>query len=106
MASILSATPQLTKSTVLEFYFRRFKRILPNYLFVIFALLCVSIFLMHPLEYAQLIFEAFSSIFFFSNYPGIRPTSYFDMVRTSLIIKSVFLAYFKLLPYPHVVTLR
>lgn len=54
MSSILERQ-QITKSVVLDFYYRRLKRILPLYLCMILAVLAASALLMHPFEYAQLI---------------------------------------------------
>lgn len=44
-----------TKLAILNFYFRRLKRILPLYLTTILVILVVAVLLMHPFDYSQLL---------------------------------------------------
>ncbi|KAI6190909.1 Acyl-transf-3 domain-containing protein [Aphelenchoides bicaudatus] len=78
MCSILERQ-RLTRNIIVEFYFRRLRRILPPYLCTILIVLLFSAVVLHQFEYAQLIGETFPSIFYFSNNPNVHAESYFDV---------------------------
>ncbi|KAI6197757.1 hypothetical protein M3Y94_01262800 [Aphelenchoides besseyi] len=86
MFSILSRR-RLNFATSLDFYFRRFRRIVPLYLFLIVSVLIAAILLVHPFDYAQLLNETFPSILYFSNCPAVHGTSYFDLRSNNLFFK-------------------
>ncbi|KAI6185912.1 Acyltransferase [Aphelenchoides besseyi] len=80
MCMILLRHEQLTWNDVLDFYYRRIKRIIPTYLFVISAILFTCLLLIVPFEYSQIIKEAIPSLLFYSNDPIDTKVHYFDEV--------------------------
>ncbi|KAI6198712.1 Glyco-tran-10-N domain-containing protein [Aphelenchoides besseyi] len=78
MCMILLRHEQLTWNDVLDFYYRRIKRIIPTYLFVISAILFTCLLLIVPFEYSQIIKEAIPSLLFYSNDPIDTKVHYFD----------------------------
>ncbi|KAI6217188.1 Acyl-transf-3 domain-containing protein [Aphelenchoides besseyi] len=78
MCFILSQQQSLTSTEILDFYFRRLKRIVPTYVFVIFGTLVACIWLLSRLELKKIANEAIPSLFFYSNFPSVHATSYFD----------------------------
>jgi peptidoglycan/LPS O-acetylase OafA/YrhL len=70
----------LNKETIQDFYFRRLKRILPEYLFVIAVVLLISTQRVSPIDYGQIVAETVPSLCFFSNWPAIHEHAYFDVV--------------------------
>ncbi|KAI6192599.1 Acyl-transf-3 domain-containing protein [Aphelenchoides besseyi] len=78
MCSILCRQRSLTLAEILEFYFRRLKRIVPTYVFVIFGILVVCVWLLSPMELKKIANESIPSLFFYSNFPSVHATSYFD----------------------------
>ncbi|KAI6174815.1 hypothetical protein M3Y97_00963400 [Aphelenchoides bicaudatus] len=68
MCHILSKEERLGRSQILDFYFRRIKRIVPIYLFVIFVFLVLAKFLwMHPLYFNSFVEQPTQSLFFVAN---------------------------------------
>ncbi|KAI6181710.1 hypothetical protein M3Y98_00858300 [Aphelenchoides besseyi] len=86
MFSILSRR-RLNFATALDFYFRRFRRIVPLYLFLIVSVLIAAVLYVHPFDYAQLLNETFPSILYFSNCPAVHGSSYFDLRSNNLFFK-------------------
>ncbi|KAI6212586.1 Acyl-transf-3 domain-containing protein [Aphelenchoides besseyi] len=80
MSMILTRHEQLTWNHVLDFYYRRIKRIIPTYLFVISAILFACLLLIVPFQYNQIIKEAIPSLLFYSNDPIDTKVHYFDEV--------------------------
>src|SRR4051794_26844165 len=64
MCMLLSKASPINFGKILDFYFRRVKRIVPLYLFVIASVLALSLFLLAPSEYHLLISEAWTSAVF------------------------------------------
>lgn len=83
----MSRKSQLNSSNVKDFYFRRVKRILPEYLFVICVTLLVISQRVSSIDYGQIVDETLSSILFVSNIPSTREFTYFDVVSYFPILK-------------------
>ncbi|KAI6173120.1 Acyltransferase [Aphelenchoides besseyi] len=65
MCMLLSRYSQLDAAKILDFYFRRLKRIVPVYLFVILAVLLSAIYIfMYPFDYGDLFKEVRKPLFF------------------------------------------
>lgn len=73
------------KYTIQGFYYRRLKRILPEYLFVTGVVLFMIIQRLPPIDYGQVVTEAISSLCFLSNWPSMRESDYFNVVRKELL---------------------
>jgi peptidoglycan/LPS O-acetylase OafA/YrhL len=80
MCMLLTKSSPLDTIKVVGFYFRRIKRIVPLYLFLIIAVLLVALFLVAPAEYRLLFKEAWPSTLFCSNFIESNPAGYFNLV--------------------------
>ncbi|KAI6198801.1 Acyltransferase [Aphelenchoides besseyi] len=78
MCLILSRKSSITIDDSLDFYYRRLKRIVPTYVFVIFLTLISCTVLISRFEYDQIANESISALFFYSNFPSVHETEYFD----------------------------
>jgi peptidoglycan/LPS O-acetylase OafA/YrhL len=68
MSTLLTRVLPLNTPKILDFYFRRIKRIVPMYLFIIGAFLYLAIRkLIHPLEYGTLMVETRPTLYFLAN---------------------------------------
>lgn len=76
---------------IADFYFRRIKRIVPLFLFVIFLTLIAGIFLLAKAEYPNLAMDSIVSSTFTSNYLNIHDSGYFDLVSLSLKNRILFI---------------
>lgn len=66
---------------VLNFYYRRIKRIIPGYLITILFVVIFGRFVMLQTDFDFLKIDAFYAIFFVSNYQSVfKQRNYFDMV--------------------------
>jgi peptidoglycan/LPS O-acetylase OafA/YrhL len=83
MIMLLTRKPTLTCPDAIDFYYRRIKRIVPTYVFVICLILVSAYFLISEFEYNQVANEAIPSLFFYSNFPSVHRTAYFDAVSPS-----------------------
>ncbi|WP_339722101.1 acyltransferase family protein [uncultured Paraglaciecola sp.] len=61
-----------------EFYYRRFKRLLPALLVVLCISSVAAYFLLLPSEYKNYAYSVFSSLFYFSNFYFYSQSGYFD----------------------------
>ncbi|KAI6204930.1 Acyltransferase [Aphelenchoides besseyi] len=78
MCLLLSRYSQLDATKILDFYFRRLKRIVPVYLFVILAVLSSAIYLfMYPFDYGDLFKETRKPLLFAANIPNDEDDNYF-----------------------------
>ncbi len=75
---------QTGKFSYLEFYRRRIKRIIPNLLLVLLAVLILGWFIMTAKEYRALSFDLRASSFFYQNLHLIRGRGYWDESSTLL----------------------
>jgi peptidoglycan/LPS O-acetylase OafA/YrhL len=80
MCSILSRQSPIDLSTTRNFYFRRIKRIVPLYLFVIACVLVAGMFLVAPVEFPNLVTDGIIASTFTSNFMNIHFSDYFDLV--------------------------
>jgi peptidoglycan/LPS O-acetylase OafA/YrhL len=78
MCMLMYRQPKLSLNTISDFYFRRFKRILPTYLIVINVVLIFVILLGSPYDFPYIVREIMPSAFFYSNWPKTHVLSYFD----------------------------
>ncbi|KAI6177723.1 Acyl-transf-3 domain-containing protein [Aphelenchoides bicaudatus] len=69
MIMLMSRKNELTLNASILFYYRRIKRIVPTYLFVITLTLLSCYFLISEFEFDSLVSKATSSLFFYSNFP-------------------------------------
>ncbi|KAI6212925.1 hypothetical protein M3Y94_00087300 [Aphelenchoides besseyi] len=83
MAILTERRSPLNRDGASNFYFRRIKRIVPIYSFVIFLTLLVVNKCISPIDYPQIIDETLPAISFSSNLPSARESEYFD-VRSKL----------------------
>lgn len=72
---------KLCATTILNFYFRRLKRILPNYLLVLNVVVLLVFLFTTPLDYPYVIREIAPSALFYSNSPSAHLLSYFEAVN-------------------------
>ncbi|KAI6190405.1 O-antigen acetylase [Aphelenchoides bicaudatus] len=79
MFSVLFKLGLINLSKIFEFYFRRLRRIVPTYLFVIFVVLILIYSLLPPTEFKDVVTNAIPSLFFVSNIFKIQRDSYFDL---------------------------
>ncbi|KAI6170640.1 Acyl-transf-3 domain-containing protein [Aphelenchoides bicaudatus] len=78
MIMLMSRKKELTLADTTLFYYRRIKRIVPTYIFVIVLTLIACYFLISEFEFDQIVSESTSSLFFYSNFPFIHKFNYFD----------------------------
>ncbi|KAI6209818.1 hypothetical protein M3Y96_00261600 [Aphelenchoides besseyi] len=84
MCMLLSRYSQLDAAKILDFYFRRLKRIVPVYLFVILAVLLSAIYIfMYPFDYGDLFKEVRKPLFFAANIPNDEDDNYFAQSNES-----------------------
>ncbi|KAI6212522.1 hypothetical protein M3Y94_00035800 [Aphelenchoides besseyi] len=77
MCKLLTAKAPLSMADIRGFYFRRIKRIIPTYLFVIFCFLLLAIFFISPTDYCDLRNELTKPLLFASNVPNNDHQNYF-----------------------------
>ncbi|KAI6172683.1 Acyl-transf-3 domain-containing protein [Aphelenchoides besseyi] len=77
---MLLTRQSLNPTTISDFYFRRIKRIVPTYVFVITLILAICAWKISPFEFKQIVEEAIPSLFFYSNFPNTHEVSYFDSI--------------------------
>lgn len=104
MAMILNKRVPLTITAVLDFYFRRIRRIVPLFLFVIFCTLLAGIFLLAPAELINLSMDAFTSSIFMSNFLNVHDSGYFNLYSEFVLFKhtwslAVELQFYLLVPF-------
>ncbi|KAI6212621.1 hypothetical protein M3Y94_00047900 [Aphelenchoides besseyi] len=92
MCMLLSRKSSITIDDSVDFYYRRLKRIVPTYVFVIFLTLITCTVLVSRFEYEQIANESIPALFFYSNFPSVHKTEYFDFV--SLRERSLKLMFF------------
>ncbi|KAI6198918.1 hypothetical protein M3Y96_00571500 [Aphelenchoides besseyi] len=78
MCLIMSKRPQLSLDVVLDFYFRRLKRILPTYLLVVLGVLLATVSVASNYDFPFVLREIKPTVFFYSNMPTTHVLSYFD----------------------------
>ncbi|KAI6173169.1 hypothetical protein M3Y98_01053400 [Aphelenchoides besseyi] len=78
MCLLLSRRLPIDWPKVSDFYFRRLKRIVPTYLFVIFIVLTAALVFVCPIDYADLYNESIKPLFFASNIPSSTNNDYFN----------------------------
>ncbi|KAI6177802.1 Acyl-transf-3 domain-containing protein [Aphelenchoides bicaudatus] len=78
MIMLMSRKKELTFTDSTLFYYRRVKRIVPTYLFVVVLTLIACYTLISEFEFDQIVSEATSSLFFYSNFPFVHKFNYFD----------------------------
>ncbi|KAI6217017.1 hypothetical protein M3Y95_01245900 [Aphelenchoides besseyi] len=78
MCMLLSRKSSITIDDSVDFYYRRLKRIVPTYVFVIFLTLITCTVLVSRFEYEQIANESIPALFFYSNFPSVHKTEYFD----------------------------
>jgi peptidoglycan/LPS O-acetylase OafA/YrhL len=81
MCMLLSKASPIDKDKILTFYFRRIKRIVPLYLFLIMTVLFLSLLFVAPAEYHFLFWESLLSAVFCSNFIKTNEDNYFNLVR-------------------------
>ena len=84
MCSLLSRHASIGRAEVVDFYFRRLRRLAPIYLLVVAATLLACTRLASVVEYAQIADDAPPASLFYSNLPAVHETGYFDTVSDSL----------------------
>ncbi|KAI6185799.1 Acyl-transf-3 domain-containing protein [Aphelenchoides besseyi] len=77
MCMLLNAKAPLSFTHIVDFYFRRIKRIIPTYLFVIYCCLFAAIFLISSTDYRDLVSEAKKPLLYISNWPDTPEDDYF-----------------------------
>lgn len=80
MCMLLSRKRPITFTNTSDFYYRRIKRIVPLYMFIIFCVLLVVFRDISPIDFMQVIKEAIPALLFYSNVPAVRNVQYFDLV--------------------------
>ncbi|CAD5218303.1 unnamed protein product [Bursaphelenchus okinawaensis] len=78
MYTILSAKP-MNKVTIADFYYRRIKRIIPSYLFVIIATLVIGFVVFTSREYGYLVKESLTAATLTSNMFNLPEHGYFKI---------------------------
>ncbi|KAI6190326.1 Odr-3 [Aphelenchoides bicaudatus] len=76
---LLSRKRPINGPKTLDFYFRRIKRIVPIYLFIVACVLFSIYHLLAPIEFTQVVEETLPALGFYSNMPSARPFKYFDL---------------------------
>lgn len=97
MCMLLSNVSPINQEKILTFYFRRIKRIVPLYLFLIISVLFLSLWFVAPSEYNLLFGESWTSAIFCSNLVKTDVANYFNLViffRLSCLILRLFLGVF------------
>lgn len=94
MCMLMSRKLPLNWQKVSDFYFRRLKRIVPVYLFVIFCVHSSAILLFFSaFDYEVLYDESIKPLFFAANIPENELTNYFTQVHCFLINYDTFRAW-------------
>jgi peptidoglycan/LPS O-acetylase OafA/YrhL len=88
---LLSRKSELTLKDSTNFYYRRIKRIVPLYVFIITLTIIASYNLITDYDVGQIFFESIPALLFYSNLPFVHKTGYFDMVR---FYQNILLIYF------------
>lgn len=76
---ILSRKRPINLEKTRDFYFRRIKRIVPIYLFILSTVLFGIYRLISPIEFLQVVKESIPALGFYSNLPSTHSTKYFDI---------------------------
>lgn len=87
MCLILTKAGKLSLTDVSNFYFRRFNRIIPVYLTVLFFTILGCKYFVAPMEYEDIVNDLFYSATFVSNWHFIKVADYYDMVWYTYDIK-------------------
>ncbi|KAI6220888.1 hypothetical protein M3Y99_01585000 [Aphelenchoides fujianensis] len=87
MCAIVSKSRPMDGRKSVDFFFRRFKRLLPPYLFVVAAVLIAGVFLLAPTEFGTLAADGLNSAVFLSNYFGQGGRGYFDLYSEFKFLK-------------------
>lgn len=77
MCMLMSRKLPLDCFKVSDFYFRRLKRIVPTYLFVIFIFLVGALIMICPIDYTDLLHETWKPLLFIANIPDSSNDDYF-----------------------------
>ncbi|KAI6224492.1 Acyltransferase [Aphelenchoides fujianensis] len=93
MAAIMSRRRPLSRPAVLDFYFRRLKRIVPPFQLVVLLVLGLVRLHVLPLDFSQVVAETWPALGFFSNTPGLREHKYFDMLPLVLLLPAASLGF-------------
>ena len=80
MASIISNSSEKNNFSILNFYLRRARRIIPALLTLIILIIFIGLIILPPQELITLSEHAGSSILFFSNFTYMDEAGYFDAV--------------------------
>lgn len=80
MCMLMFRQTKFNINTILDFYFRRLKRILPTYLLLMNIVLLLVVCLGSQFDYPFILREIAPSAFFYSNSPSAHVLSYFDEV--------------------------
>jgi peptidoglycan/LPS O-acetylase OafA/YrhL len=75
----MSRQHELTLITIFDFYFRRFKRIIPTYVLVIVIVLIFFILFGPKYDFPHVVNEIMPSALFYYNWPKVHLLSYFDV---------------------------
>lgn len=81
MCMLLSRHATLNFMIIVDFYFRRLKRIFPTYLFTILLTLFGAWLLLSPTDFKDLYTETIKPLFIASNVPSNKNADYFAQVR-------------------------
>lgn len=84
MIMLLSREPELTPSESVKFYYKRIRRIMPVYVFVILITLVSCYLLISEFDFGQVVSEAIPALFLYSDFPSVHATEYFDVVGFKL----------------------
>lgn len=80
MCMLLSRNAPIQLVAVVDFYFRRLKRIFPTYLFVLLFTLFAGWLLLSPTDYLDLYGETFKPLIIAANVPENSKNDYFAQV--------------------------
>lgn len=93
MCMLLSRHEQLSLTNIIDFYYRRIKRIFPIYFFVIFVVQITAFYYwLYPLEYNLLVMQTVKPLLFIENQHEITDANYFKEVNR--IVFCVYLSYY------------
>lgn len=82
MCMLLAKASPLNLPKILDFYYRRIKRIVPLYLCVIAVILLLGLFFVAPTEFHHLGTDAWTSAIFCSNFLNLDKGGYFNLVSS------------------------
>ncbi|KAI6199261.1 O-acetyltransferase OatA [Aphelenchoides besseyi] len=87
MCTIVGKSSPLDLQKTISFFFRRFKRLVPTYLFIIISVVIAGLYLLAPVEYQTLATDGLYSATFVSNYLGLGQRGYFDLYGEYRLLK-------------------